>query len=177
MDPKQDRFLVRVEPEQVGTLFDLLKANQAHSTVPMETTSLSDFRTGVFETSSYFWYRDFTDIYAFVHLTGFDAFARKAEFGVVALRRREGFATAACYSLFRLAFRGMGLNRLVAIVNADNEACMNLIRKEGALTHEGTLRRARFKDGTFIDQHVFSILAEETAKWDRKVRETAEVSA
>lgn len=162
-----NKYLVRAEPRDIKVVYGLLHANASTATIPIEMLSLSEFEP-IYEASSYWFYRDKDDVYAMVNLSAVDMHARKAEFGVISLIRRSGYATEACYSLFKFAFQSIGLNKLYCVVNTDNEPCLKMIEKEGTLTLDGTLRQNRFKGGKFIDQHVFSVLSSEKEKWSKE---------
>ncbi len=154
------KFLRRCEPEDADVVYRLLLANAPTSTLPIENWSLAQFRE-IYDVSMYYFWSDQDDVYALVNLSAIDPQSRSAEFGVLSLRKRTGNATDACLALFAFAFKSMGMNRLWCRVNADNEACLNLIRKTGILTQEGALRQVRFRDGRFVDQLIFSVLAQE----------------
>src|SRR2546428_4803673 len=128
-------FLTRAEPEDAKIIFQLLRANAANLTLPIEGMSLATFQE-IFDSSMYFFWRTPVDTLALVNLSAIDPMARKAEFGVLSLVRRQGHATAAWQALCALAFRSMGLHRLYCIVNSDNEPCLALVRNRG-LRKEG----------------------------------------
>jgi len=161
-----EKYLVRAEPDMLNLVYGLVMKNARDSTIPIETMSMAEF-SQIYDHSLYYFWRDPNDVYVLVGLSQIDPQARQAEFGLISLVRQQGHAIAAFFALTRFAFRSMGMRRLWCRVNSDNTPCLAAITKAGALTQEGTLRQARFKDGQFLDQYQFSILASEVDKWGR----------
>jgi ribosomal-protein-alanine N-acetyltransferase len=92
----------------------------------------------------------------------FDEGFRRAELGYE-LRRthwRQGIMTEALGALLTFGFGSLGMHRIEAIVNGENERSMGLLRKLG-FTYEGTLRRRFYFRDQFWDEHYFGLLAAE----------------
>ena len=90
---------------------------------------------------------------------------RQAELGIVIGEKThwgQGYGPAAIRTMLRLAFQEMNLHRVFLVVNADNQRGIRCYQKVG-FQHEGTLRDATFKEGTYCDQYVMSVLATEYA--------------
>jgi RimJ/RimL family protein N-acetyltransferase len=66
----------------------------------------------------------------------------------------RGFATEALRRLTLYAFESFQYERLEAWVFATNPASARVLEKAG-YEHEATLRRSAFKDGHFLDCHVY----------------------
>lgn len=66
-------------------------------------------------------------------LTNFDPDHRRAELGIIIMKpyRRRGYAEAAIRQLCLMARKGLRLHQLYAVVDADNEASLQLFRKMG----------------------------------------------
>lgn len=91
-----------------------------------------------------------------------DQFNRLAHVGI-SLRpafRGRGLATDAVRVLCRYGFMILGLNRLQLETLADNAAMITTATKTG-FRAEGTLRRALWVNGEFLDQVVYGQLADE----------------
>ncbi|HLX51374.1 MAG TPA: GNAT family protein [Streptosporangiaceae bacterium] len=91
-----------------------------------------------------------------------DHFNRLAHVGI-SLRpayRGRGLATDAVRVLCRYGFMILGLNRLQLMTLADNAAMIATATKAG-FRNEGTLRRAHWVNGQFLDQVVYGQLAAE----------------
>jgi len=133
---------------------------------PIETLSFAEFREVVYTRTMYFYWKDDDDIYAVLNLGSVNEHARSAEWGCISLRKRGGHATASVFALFRYGFRTLGLNKMYCVINADNEPILAMCEKfKDRLTREATLRQARFKNGKFVDQYIFSVLLNEEDKW------------
>ncbi|MBU0703328.1 MAG: GNAT family N-acetyltransferase [Chloroflexi bacterium] len=88
---------------------------------------------------------------------------RNAELGIVIGEKpywSQGYGTDAIRTLLGLAFREMNLHRVFLRVDVDNARGVRCYEKAG-FRREGTLREAVFKEGTYCDQHVMSILQSE----------------
>ena len=72
----------------------------------------------------------------------------------------KGYASEAYRLLLDYAFKERGMHRIVAHVLEDNCASIALHKKCG-YTQEGVFRKAVFKNGTWQNQIVFSILEDE----------------
>jgi RimJ/RimL family protein N-acetyltransferase len=72
----------------------------------------------------------------------------------------RGYATEACSAVLGLAFDGLGLHRVVARLDARNEASARLAARLGMRQEAHFLRNELFK-GEWTDELVFALLAEE----------------
>lgn len=72
----------------------------------------------------------------------------------------RGYGTDAVRVLCRFGFRHMNLQRITLHVYEPNERARHVYERVG-FTHEGTLRRAQFIGGRYVDDHVMGLLAEE----------------
>jgi len=88
---------------------------------------------------------------------------RNAELGISIGEKAywdQGYGTDAIRTLLGLAFRQMNLHRVFLRVDADNARGIRCYEKAG-FRREGTFREVVFKEGTYHDQHVMSILQSE----------------
>lgn len=72
----------------------------------------------------------------------------------------QGYATEAAEAMLELAFDRFGLHRVIARLDARNEASAALLRRVG-LRQEALHRSAEFFKGEWTDTLVFAVLAEE----------------
>ena len=72
----------------------------------------------------------------------------------------RGYGTDAMRTLCRFGFRQLNLQRIELLVYETNPAAIRSYEKVG-FRHEGTLRRAQFQGGRYIDTRVMGLLAEE----------------
>ncbi|MFF1338534.1 GNAT family N-acetyltransferase [Streptomyces sp. NPDC058290] len=95
-------------------------------------------------------------------LWGIDAHNRSAHLGISLLPacRGRGFGAEVVQLLCRYGFTVRGLNRLQVDTLADNAAMISAATRAG-FTLEGTLRRSAWVSGTFVDEVVLGLLAEE----------------
>ena len=92
---------------------------------------------------------------------------RKAEIGYWLMPQhwRKGLLTEALPSILRYGLQDMGLHRIHADVEPDNEPSCALLRKFG-FQLEGTLRDVELKAGKFISLHQYSLLSsDDPASW------------
>ena len=73
---------------------------------------------------------------------------------------RQGLASEAIRAILRFGFEEMGLHRIEANVDPNNDASANLLRKLG-FTEEGFLRERFYDNGRFVDDWYFSLLGRE----------------
>ena len=88
---------------------------------------------------------------------------RHAEVGITIGEKAywdQGYGTDAIRTLLGVAFGEMNLHRVFLRVDADNARGIRCYEKVG-FQQEGTSREAVFKEGTYHDQHVMSILQPE----------------
>lgn len=81
---------------------------------------------------------------------------------IFASARRKGYASDAIMVLLRYFFEELRFQKVTAYVYAFNEASLALHRRLG-FVEEGRMRRAIFTKGTFHDEFVFGMTAEEFA--------------
>ncbi len=77
----------------------------------------------------------------------------------------KGVAAKALIAMTDYAFKHFEFNRLFAGVFEGNDASAKVLQKAGYKL-EGTLRKAVYKKGEFLDQYIFAILREEQSKFD-----------
>jgi RimJ/RimL family protein N-acetyltransferase len=94
-------------------------------------------------------------------LTSIDRLARRAEFSLYIgpEHHGEGYGRKALIALFTKGFRDLGLN-LIWGESFDGNPAIRLFESLGMI-REGTRRDFYFKDGRFIDAHLFSIRSTE----------------
>nr|WP_314487704.1 GNAT family protein [uncultured Pseudomonas sp.] len=85
---------------------------------------------------------------------------RKAEIGYWLMPEywRQGLLSEALLSVIDYGFGNLGLHRIHADVEPENEPSCSLLRKFG-FQREGTLRDVEFKDGRFLSLHPYSLLS------------------
>ena len=90
-------------------------------------------------------------------LTGIDYINRRAEFSLYIdpSRHRTGLGSAALKSLVSFGFNTLGLN-LIWGESFDGNPAIKMFERVG-FEREGTRREFYFRDGKFIDAHLFSI--------------------
>ena len=72
----------------------------------------------------------------------------------------KSISTEALKVFTKFAFENFNLSRIFAHVFEGNDASEKVLLKAG-YKKEGTLRKAVFKEGKFLDQYIYAILAEE----------------
>lgn len=92
----------------------------------------------------------------------FDRESRHAETGYELNRAywRQGIVSEALSVMLTYAFNELDLNRIEAIVDAENVRSAGLLRKLG-FTHEGTLRKRFYFRERYWDEHYFGLLKSE----------------
>jgi len=88
---------------------------------------------------------------------------RNAELGIMIGEKEywdQGYGTDAIRTLLRVAFDEMNLHRVYLRVDADNRRGIRCYEKSG-FRQEGTLRDAVFREGTYHDQWLMSVLRPE----------------
>ena len=98
-----------------------------------------------------------------IGLHGIDWKNRNGELGIAIGEKAywdQGYGTDAIRTLLGLAFGEMNLHRVFLRVDADNARGIRCYEKAG-FRQEGTSREAVFKEGTYHDQYVMSILEPE----------------
>ncbi|AYW46197.1 GNAT family N-acetyltransferase [Tetragenococcus koreensis] len=88
---------------------------------------------------------------------------RRAELGIGILsakNRGKGYGKEALDLLLEFAFNHLGLHKVNLSVHAYNKGAITLYEKLG-FVKEGTNRKAIFKDGFWMDQYNYGLLADE----------------
>jgi diamine N-acetyltransferase len=88
---------------------------------------------------------------------------RNAELGIAIGEKAywgQGYGADAIHTLLGLAFREMNLHRVFLRVDVDNVRGIRCYEK-GGFRREGTLREVVFKEGTYHDQYIMSMLRQE----------------
>ncbi|MCG7217501.1 GNAT family N-acetyltransferase [Paenibacillus mucilaginosus] len=99
----------------------------------------------------------------FVHLTGIDPWARRAELGILIGRKEyhgQGYGTEITRLIVRFGFERLNLHKVYLTVNADNPAGIRCYEKAG-FRRDGVLRDEIYKNGVYLDRILMSILKHE----------------
>ena len=102
-------------------------------------------------------------LYGLISLTGIDQLNQCAELHIMIGSREhrgKGVGTFAVKEMLHHAFCNLNLRRIELTSLADNTISHKLYEKCG-FRREGTKRKAVFKNGEYIDMHMYSILKEE----------------
>lgn len=105
-------------------------------------------------------FRDLEELVGVISLTpGRDVNRYSAEAGYFVGEQywNKGYATEALKLIPNLAQSKHGLKRLYATVFDFNRASMRVLEKAG-FTKEGILKSSAFKDGIFIDEHLYGLV-------------------
>lgn len=100
------------------------------------------------------------DIIGTVQLVDIHAVHRSAELVIRIgdeVNRGKGFGTEAVKLSTEFAFNDLNLIRVWLRVFSNNERALNAYRKAG-LTPEGTMRKAAFIDGTWLDVTILAVI-------------------
>lgn len=103
------------------------------------------------------------EILGLVSLVSVDYMNQSAEFHIMIgdkANQGKGIGTFAVQAMLRHAFYNMNLQRVELTVLDDNERAKHLYEKCG-FVYEGCKRRAKFKNGKFVDMLMYSILRQE----------------
>jgi RimJ/RimL family protein N-acetyltransferase len=101
---------------------------------------------------------------------GFDWVARSGEVGIMIGEKtlwNRGYGTEAMALLLCHGFQTLNLNRIFLRVYADNKRAIRAYEKAG-FVHEGRMRQAAYKHGSYNDVLYMSILREE---WNATTKE------
>lgn len=101
----------------------------------------------------------------------FDWIARAAEVGIMIGDKtvwNQGYGTEVMSLLLRHGFESLNLNRVYLRVYAGNKRAIRVYEKAG-FVHEGRMRQAVFKRGSYSDVLYMSVLREE---WNAKKKES-----
>lgn len=90
---------------------------------------------------------------------------RTAEFGYTIHHRywAKGYATEATRAMIDLAFRKLGIHRVVATCDVRNHASYRVMEKLG-MRREATCRKDTLQKGQWRDSYLYAVLAEEWLK-------------
>lgn len=88
--------------------------------------------------------------------------ARTAEIGILVAKDHwgQGYGSEATDRVVQYAFYDLGLNSVRLRANADHVRALNAYEKVG-FVREGILRQAVFRDGSFVDVVMMSVLKDE----------------
>lgn len=103
------------------------------------------------------------DIIGLVSLIKIDQMNQSAEFHIMIgdkQNRGKGAGLFALKEMLRHAFLNLNLQRVELTVNEDNVSAIHLYEKVG-FVREGMKRKARFKNGEFINMYMYSILRDD----------------
>lgn len=109
---------------------------------------------------------DKDEILGLVSLVSIDYMNQSAEFHIMIgdkNNRGRGLGTYAVNSILKHAFKNMNLQRIELTVLDDNIHAKNLYEKCGFI-YEGRKRKAKYKNGQFVDMLLYSILRDEYEK-------------
>jgi [ribosomal protein S5]-alanine N-acetyltransferase len=106
------------------------------------------------------WSAEGTDFYGGIGYNNLSREHRKAELGFWLLPEhwRKGIVSEAMPPVLRYGFEQLGLHRIEAQVESENEGSKRSLLKAG-FRHEGCLRDAEIKGGRFISLDIFASLA------------------
>lgn len=102
-------------------------------------------------------------ILGLVSLTNIDYINRSAQFHIMigdSDNQGKGIGTFAVTKMLDHAFKNMNLYRIELGVLESNSRAIHLYEKVG-FVHEGTKRNSNYKNGTFVNMRIYSILKEE----------------
>ena len=100
----------------------------------------------------------------------FDWVARSAEVGIMLGDKtiwNQGYGTEVMTLLLRHGFETLNLNRVFLRVYSENKRAIRTYEKAG-FVHEGRMRQAVYKRGTYNDVLFMSVLRDE---WDARKKE------
>lgn len=107
--------------------------------------------------------RENCELIGLVSLVGIDHLNQSAEFHIMignAEQQGKGAGTFATKEMLNHAFNNLNLRRVELTVLDSNTRAQHLYEKIG-FVREGTKRVSKFKNGTFVDMHMYAILREE----------------
>lgn len=103
------------------------------------------------------------NILGLVSLVSIDYMNQFAEFHIMIgnkANQGRGIGTFAIHAILQHAFNNMNLQRIELSVLEDNERARHLYEKVG-FVQEGIKRKARYKNGRFVNMIIYSVLREE----------------
>mgnify|MGYP005775168369 CR=1 FL=1 len=116
---------------------------------------------------------DESKLIGLVSLTGINMLNQSADFHIMIGNKEsqgKGAGTFAVKEILNHAFNNLNLHRVELTVLKNNERAMKLYEKSG-FKREGTLRQVYYKNGSFVDAYIYSILKDEyLTLWGQAVR-------
>lgn len=109
-------------------------------------------------------FEDSGAIVSMTGLTGIDTGNGLAEFYIMTnpAQQGRGYGRKATVFTINFAFTQFNIHKVFLYTNDSNTRANSLYEKLG-FTHEGTLRKHKFKDGALIDRRIYGLLKEEWA--------------
>lgn len=114
--------------------------------------------------------KDKDKILGLVSLTGIDSLNQCAEFHIMIGEKKNqglGMGTFAVKEMMNHGFFNMNLQRIELSVLRENKRAIHLYEKCGFL-YEGCKKKARYKNGKFVDLLMYAILREECCNTSKK---------
>lgn len=167
---KTDRFLLRrILATDIENIFSGLSHPEVIRYYGISYTSLADTKAQMDwyaqleRTGTGIWWAivspDNTLFYGAVGLSSLQAHHKKAELGLWLLPAfwGKGIMPEAVPFVCRYAFDQLGLHRIEAMVETENDNCKAVMRKLG-FTYEGCMRDCEVKNGKFISLEIYALL-------------------
>lgn len=110
------------------------------------------------------------NILGLVSLTGIDHLNQSAELHIMIgnnCNQNKGIGSFAIKEMLNHAFNNLNLHRVQLAVLDNNKRAKHVYEKSGFI-REGTLRQAVYKNGNFLDMHLYSVLKNEYIRVIRK---------
>lgn len=131
------------------------------------TGIVEDYMDGFHQGFSMIWALEEKGSGLFIGTAGFEEFSfldGSAEAGFTLLKDFQGmgYMQEAMHTIINFGFLSLGLNRIQAKVLPENTRAVALVERLGFKV-EGTMRKSVFFNGSFHDEHVCAILAEDLA--------------
>lgn len=108
------------------------------------------------------------DILGLVSLTSINQLNQSAEFHIMigeTVNQGKGMGTFAVKKMLDHAFKNLNLYRIELTVLESNKRAQHLYEKCGFIK-EGTMRNCVYKNGEFVNMHIYSILKEEYLEYE-----------
>jgi RimJ/RimL family protein N-acetyltransferase len=144
-------------PDEVRYIYEGLVENPGATLLPVELLSLAQLMDDA-QRSIYWMILADGEVVGNAGLMGIDWVQRAAEYAIVIRdpkHRRKGVAGRVTKKVAAKAFDELGLERVFARPGAYNEASIALLERVG-WGHEGTIRRARYHEGQWWNQELYS---------------------
>jgi RimJ/RimL family protein N-acetyltransferase len=146
-------------PDEVRYIYECLSEHPGACIVPVPVMSLAQLMDDAQRSVYWLIFAD-EKLVGFVSLVSIDWVQRSGEGGIVIREkddRQPGVAMEAAKQARRITFDEMGLERVFARPGAYNKASIRFLQRMG-WTHEGTLRHARYHQGKWWDQELYSVV-------------------